>query len=164
MEGMELDQEQLECLGLMAQNEEGVAQLYQVYSQKFPGHQEFWLKLAQEEKEHANIIRGIVPHIQRGTVLLKENRFEKEAIQSFLKYLGEEINKATSGQLLPINALSIAFHIEKSLIEGKYFTIFEGDDPRLKELLDDLRVSTQDHVKRVETAWNLEREKSGEGK
>lgn len=153
-------QEDLLSLELMARNEENVARLYQVYEKKFPAYKKFWGDLAVEEDEHAEIIRGIITHIENKTVFLKEQRFNKEAIRSFLRYLKEEVEKAETRQISLINALSIALHIEKSLIERKYFEIFEGDDINLKHLLRDLRTATQKHIKKVEATWNSERQKA----
>jgi hypothetical protein len=122
---MAVNQEDLESLELMARNEEQVSRLYHLYAQKLPEKKEFWEQIAVEEDGHAEIIRGIIPYIQDGTALLKEERFKKEAILAFLGHLEEANRKATERSVALINAYSTALNIEKSLIEKDFFKILK---------------------------------------
>lgn len=158
---MELD-EQIKILELMAQNEAAVAQLYAHYAQHFPQLNDFWTKLSKEEVEHAKIIRGLIPHVQQKTVFFNQDRFPRAAIESTLKYVSQEVARLKREKIPLMKALSIAFQIESSLIEKKYFGVFEGDNFKLKTLLNELRLATKRHVEMVETQWNLERTKTAQ--
>ena len=57
----------------------------------------------------------------------------------------------------PVNALSIANAIEQSLLESKFFEVFETDSAELKRLLLKLRDETREHARSVLETWSRHR-------
>jgi len=55
---MELKEYQLRILELLTVHEEGMSELYSIYSQKFPTKNNLWSTLSQEEVTHASWIRS----------------------------------------------------------------------------------------------------------
>ena len=138
---------------MLASNEEVVGRLYQACAKKYPECEDFWTGLAVDEKTHADWIRQLAGQVGEGRIHIEPGRFKKEAIESFGKYVQEEISRIKGSDLPLITALSIALDIEKSVMESNFFEIFATDSEELKHVLHDLAEATEEHVKRVEECW-----------
>ena len=147
--------EQSNEIELLAENEESIGRLYQVYAGRFPEYAEFWTSLAEEETRHPNWIHELVGKAHEGSTYVVTGRFKEQAIETFLGYLEREIAKATTIPL--IESLSTALYIEKSLIERKYFEVFDSDSAELTHLLEELRSATEQHIQKIEKLWNEHR-------
>ena len=119
--------------------------LYGVYAEKFPEYKDFWEKIAQEETQHAAWIKGLDSKIQENTVLIDKDRFNTQMIQTSTVYVHSQIASALQHNLKLINALSIAVDIEQTMLENKFFQVFEK--------------ATQEHLKKVKDFWEEERTK-----
>ena len=149
---MNSKQSQIDVIEMIARKEETLCQLYETYSDKFQDHRDFWLDIAAEETQHANWIRELRSLVEEGTVDFKEDRFNKEAIQTFIEYLERELTKAREQEMSLINALSTALYIEEALLERKFFVVYETDVLQLKRILLDIATSVEGHVQRVREA------------
>jgi hypothetical protein len=141
---------QLAVLDKMAELETSVGKLYEAYAALYPDFREFWAGMVIEEKQHAVWVLELRSRVEKGAAKFSENRFNINAIQSYISYLKDELEKA-SGRTV-VNALSIAEYIEDSLIERDYFTIVEGDSDELKETLKKLADATHSHNRQVREA------------
>ncbi|MBG7616793.1 MAG: hypothetical protein IZT57_00275, partial [Chloroflexi bacterium] len=65
----------MDMLEILAQNEEKISQLYDVFAKQYPPYKGFWAELSQDEKEHAEWIRKIIPQVKSGKVKLDSGRF-----------------------------------------------------------------------------------------
>ncbi len=142
---MLLSETQLKVIELLAEHETMIGRLYKEYAQKFLHWKDFWSKLSAEERGHANWILKLRSKIKGGSVYFKEDRFNKEAIKTSLKYLNNQLSQAQMQDISLIKALSIARDIENGLIEKKFFEIFEGDPIELKHVLLNLAAATREH-------------------
>ena len=143
----------MEVLELLTENEELIGNLYTRYADKFPEFRDYWLTLAVEEAEHAGWIRALDCQQASGTVQVDKNRFKKEAVITYHRYLIDEIGKVNKKELSLQVALTTALYIEESLIEHKYFEVFESDNIVVEKVLTDLTDTTKDHLNRVRRAW-----------
>ena len=150
---MPLTEIQLKVIGLLAEYEIMIGRLYKEYAQKFLDWKDFWSRLSAEERGHANWILKLRSKTKEGSVYFKEDRFNKEAIKTSLKYLNNQLSEAQMQDISLIKALSIARDIESGLIEKKFFEVFEGDPIELKQVLLDLAAATWEHYNRIEKAW-----------
>ena len=141
---------QLIVLGKMAELETAVSLLYEAYAALFPDYSQFWSDLVDEEKQHAVWVQELRSRVEKGTAYFNDNRFNILAIQNYINYLQDELEKAKGRTLL--NDLSIAKYNEESMIEQKYFNIVEGDSDELKQTLRKLANATQSHITRVREA------------
>lgn len=141
-------------LKMMAKNEELVSSLYRIYSEKFAVHKDFWFGLAVEEIEHSAWILDLNKKVLEGDVRFNESRFNVYAIENFRDYMNELIDIANTQEITLESALSNALNIESSLIEKKFFDVFEADSGELKEVLNLLAISTKRHAKLVRALWN----------
>ena len=145
----------------LAESEETIGRLYQAYASRFPEYNELWMGLADQEKNHAAWIRNLGEKVHAGQVFLQADRFKVPAIRTFINHTEKEIETTKNPALKSINALSVAFYIEDSLIERKYFEVFESDSTELKKLLQDLAEATKTHATKIKTEWDKERQRTG---
>ena len=154
---MDLKENQINVIEMLARNEEAISRLYTAYADKFPDYKDFWSDLANEEIGHSNWLRGLSPQIREDSIYFNEGRFKPGAIQTFLNYLERELAKAREQKMLLVNALSTALYIEEALIERKYFEVIEGDSAGMKHILLDLAAATENHIDRVRKVWSKHR-------
>ena len=97
---MDLKENQINVIEMLARNEEAISRLYTAYADKFPDYKNFWSDLADEEIEHSSWLRGLSPQFQEDSIYFNEGRFKPEAIQTFLNYLERELVKAREQEML----------------------------------------------------------------
>jgi rubrerythrin len=140
------------AIELLALNEEAIGRLYETYAGLFAGSADFWLSLARQEQGHAAMLRRFQE--QGGdAVAVKRDRFRSAAILLSTRHTEGEIAAARAGELKPVNALSVANALEQSLIESRFFEVFETDSPELKRLLLKLGEDTRAHARTVLERW-----------
>lgn len=84
----------LKIIELLIEYEIMIGRLYKEYAQKFLDWKDFWLRLSAEERGHANWILKLRSKTKEGPVYFKEDRFNKEAIKTSLKYLNNQLSVA----------------------------------------------------------------------
>lgn len=138
-----------EIVDQLARNELLISDLYLTYAERFPELAEFWAKLAADEKHHA----GWLKHLRQpfaenaGSVTA---RFSSNTLAAYQAYLEKECALAKSGKLDLSQALNTSVHIEKSLIENRFFEIFEGRSPEWTEAKKNLIAETKLHLAKVQ--------------
>ena len=147
----------MDMLEILAQNEEKISQLYDVFAKQYPPYKGLWAELSQDEKEHAKWIRKIIPQVKSGKVKLDSDRFNTEAVITYQNYLDEEIEKTKQRQQPIMTSLTITLYIEKSLIEHRFFDIFDGDSVELTQMLAKLEEATKNHLAKVQKIWSASR-------
>jgi rubrerythrin len=151
---MTLQDAQIHELELMARHEEAIGELYAAYARRFPEHQEFWLKLKNEEIGHAGIIRKLFPKIDDGFIRFDDKRFNVKAIETSLKYINTWTSDADNGTVEMLNALAIALDLENGMIEKKFLDVFEADADDLKIAIKALSDGTREHKQRIAELLN----------
>jgi len=144
-------------LETMKEHELALAELYEVYADKFPEYQDFWTKFSREEYQHADWINMLQTKFEESTEDFVVERFPLGAVEHSTEYLKKLVNTTRHQDMLLINALSTALHLEQALIEKKYFEVFEGDSARTKKTLSLLAQSTQKHYEKLHAAWQEHR-------
>jgi rubrerythrin len=151
---MSLNEKQLDVLSKMAANEEMVGRLYRAYAGRFPKYNALWSGLAEEETKHAAMILKLISMVDSDSLFFKDGRFNKNAIKTFNNYLERETVKAVRLETPLIEALSTTLYIEDSLIEKKYFDVFETDSLASKQLLAKLSEDTRTHASKIREVLN----------
>ncbi|MBN1366824.1 MAG: hypothetical protein JW967_02725 [Dehalococcoidales bacterium] len=144
---------ELEITNALAENEETFSKLYQVYADKFPEYRVFWEDLVAAEKKHAGWIRTLQAEAEKERLLIRPYRFNVEAVQNQMKHVEEEIKTAAAPGYTITNALSASLNFETSLLEAKYFEIFDSFSLEMKKIFADITEETKDHVVKVRDAW-----------
>lgn len=146
-------------IDMLVKNEEATRDLYVVCADKFPVFEKFWKNIAKDEESHAAWIKTLYEKTQGGLVNFSEQRFPTDAIQKTINYLTAEKEKVNQGERSSLDALEVAVHIERGMLEGKFFEVFKEDSMELQIILEALRLGTQQHLLEVQKMW--EKEKGG---
>lgn len=149
---MDRKEHEYEPIELLAKHEEAIGNLYRVYGEKFEEHREFWQRLSDEEMQHAEWIRRLNNRIQDGSGRLREDKLDAERVSKSLKHIDELLEKAEDKNFSSKEALAQAQAIEQSILESKYFDVFEGDIAEITQVVYYLEHATKDHCERVRKA------------
>jgi rubrerythrin len=139
----------LEAIELLADNEMVISRIYGVFSERFPEYQDFWEKMAEEEMQHADMIRSVVPEVKEGTVRLKAQRFDETSVGMFRDYLKYSLARAGERDIPLKDAFETALAIEHDLLERSFFDLFEADTRELMLVFQGLASSTREHHRRL---------------
>lgn len=151
-------------LELMRSYELLLAELYDIYSEKFIEHKEFWLKTSNEEKTHAYWIETLANQIGNEKIYFNKERFNIPPLNECIAEANLKITQAKNEDLAMIEAVSISYIIEKGMIERKFFEVFESDSPEIKKTFDMLREATIEHARLMKEMWDSERARAGDVK
>ena len=146
-------EQKIDTLNYLASNEELIGRLYITYANRFPEQHQFWQDLADEENKHASWIRQLQSKAEEGRLYIKTDRFNVVTIINQMKHIDDEIKRASKPETSLINALSFALNLEHSLLEQKYFDVFDTDSAELKKLLSGLAEDTKRHATKVKELW-----------
>ena len=141
--------EPLEAIELLAENEMVISRIYRVFSERFPDYHDFWEKMAEEEIQHADMIRSVVPEVKEGTVRLREQGLDETSVGMFRDYLKFSLARAGEQDIPLKDAFETALAIEHDLIERSFFDLFEADTRELMLVFEGLASSTREHHRRL---------------
>jgi len=144
-------------LEAMKDHELALAELYEVYADNFPEYKDFWTKFSREEYQHADWINTLQTRFEESPEDFVVERFAIEAVEHSTEYVKKQADTARQSDMLLINALSTAVHLEQALIEKKYFEVFEGDSMKTKRVLSLLAQSTEKHYEKLHAVWQEHR-------
>ena len=139
---------------LLIEHEKVIGKLYSIYADKFPAFREFWERLSKEEAQHAEWLGRLSARIRDGSGHFNRDRFSIQAIQHSIQYAEKTVNQAWEAEIGLINALSASLYIEESMLEKKYFEVFEGDSAEIRQVLLMLAEATGEHYRKVRKAWS----------
>jgi len=142
----------MDTLQLLAANELLIADLYTAYGERFPEDGGMWTAMAEEEKMHSSWISDLDARVQSGAIRVDEKRFPREAILTYGKYVKAELAKAGGPDLTPVLALNVAFYLEQSLIERRFFEAIQGDAEIVRQTVSRLGEATRGHYQRIRQA------------
>lgn len=156
-----MEDQQIKTLMLACELEQSIAELYGCFAERCPELKDLWVTLIQEEREHAEAIRGLYRQTYEGKSRFDAGAIKGEAIQSVIDFVKETTAAARRGPFPAVRAASIACDLEKSLVEKDIFAHFRVT-PAYAEVLQTLQRGTRRHIQLTRDA--LERLKAGEGR
>jgi hypothetical protein len=136
---------------LFVQQELLIAEIYRFFAGLFPESREFWDAASREEMEHATWLEYFYKKTSSDEVRFLEGQVKTYTVESFVKYLEENLAKVKEKAPSQQAAFSLALGIEHSLLVRRIFDHFQSSDPETAGLLRDLREKLKDHRKRIET-------------
>lgn len=140
---MELPRNIIEQIGLLVKNEESLAGLYQTYADRFPEHEEFWMGMATEEIDRANLIHEIAQKIKNKKARVYERQSGTKYLEDFNDMVVEETDRAHNKPLTNDDALNTAQRVMQYMIEHSYFNIFDSDSEEIRSELDRLATAVR---------------------
>ena len=139
----------LEAIEALAENEMLISWLYKMFAERFPDYRDLWGRMAEEETQHAGMIRSVVPEVKEGTVRFKTEGLDKTSIDMFHDYLKFSLARAREQDIPLRDAFETALAIEHDLIERSFFDLFETDTSELALIFEGLASSTIEHHRRL---------------
>ena len=145
---MNITQAPDKILEAMKEHELAIAELYEVYADKFPEYKDFWTQFSSEEIQHADCINSLQIIVEESTEDFVVERFKIGAIENSTKYVKNLADMARQSDISLINAISTAVYLEQALIEKNYFEVIESDNAQTKHILSLLTERTRKHYEK----------------
>lgn len=142
---------QIKIIMLMHELENTFGDLYALFSERFPEHDYLWNILIKEEREHAEAVRTLYKLTYKGESYFDEGKIRPDAIQSIIDHVKDACDLAKQGRYNELQALTIAYDLESSLIAKDIFSHFEVSD-EFAEMLKFLREGSENHVQLAKNA------------
>lgn len=154
---MESKEEAKEIVFILKQNELEMMKLYIAFSQRFQADEAFWIGIAGEEESHAAWIETLNYKTDTGLVKFPQQRFPIDAIKKNIEFMKKVHQETLDGQRTSTQALELSVHLERGMLENKFFEVFKNDSIELQIILEALRLGTQEHLHAIEKVWKKER-------
>ena len=123
---MGLEEQRFKVIKLLKEIETAVSELYELYSEKFPEHKEFWKQLAKEEEDHVRLIHELGAMIADNKLSYNKEKFGVEELQAAIDLVKIDIDNAHVKKLSLIEAISAGLRIEDVMAEKLYYEAFEA--------------------------------------
>lgn len=137
--------QQLKLLELLAEHETEIARLYETYASVMPDHRRFWSDLADDEANHADWVKSLIPLVQDGSLGLREGRFATAAVATSVEYIRRRTTEASVEPPGFLTALVIALDVEDAMLEKQFFEVADEDTPEFRRVLNSLKSETERH-------------------
>ena len=135
---------------LLADHEAALADLYASFANHLSGSSDFWNKMADDERKHQALIEDIRIKLEDGTWRFKRPDFVANAIIESLNWV-EDLKKGFAIRGLSMrDALQTALQLEKSMIEHRFFDVFESDSTVSIVVMEAEAAGTRAHIHRLE--------------
>lgn len=141
---MDLNEDQIRAVELMAKNEACIADLYRVYASKFPEVADFWNNLVSEEEEHEKILLALVKGVRSGDCFVRQKIFSSNVWKS-ISDIKLKIIEARQNDMTLREALCIASGLESGFLEQSYFRVVVSDSAGFQSTFFRLSKDTQRH-------------------
>jgi rubrerythrin len=137
---------------LLTQQELLIAEIYRFFAGLFPERRDFWEDLARDQMEHATWVEYFYKKAASDTIRFEEGKIKTYTVESFVKYLEENLAKVKEKAPTLQAAFSLALNIENSLLVRRVFELFLSSDPEMIKLLKNLQTKLKAHRSRIEDA------------
>lgn len=130
----------------LADFENMIGDLYEVYASLFPDMQDFWLSIVKEERTHAKLLTAMIGLIRDGHIFYNLDLMETKTIAHYISDIKANIAKAQPGSLAPQDAITTALSIEASVVEADFYKDVRSDAPEFRTVAHHLIKDTQRHA------------------
>lgn len=139
----------LEIAKKLIENELTIAKMYGVCAVQFPELGDFWRSLVQEEIGHAETIKELMGQVDGRQLKFNNRRFNIRPLEISIEHAEDIINRIEFGDVDLIGALSLALDIEQSVIESRYYEIFDGRSREFSDRLKTVRNESRGHARKI---------------
>ncbi|SDU54933.1 ferritin family protein [Desulfobacula phenolica] len=144
---------QKDIITLLIKQEKLLSRLYTIFYNKLPAHKNFWETLAKEEQLHAKWLEQLYGAGEKNLVHFDEGKITLVSINMVTKGIQDMIQTAKSGEIDDKTALIKTADIERSLIEKKVFSQFNGLTEKAKATMKLLERETKKHLAKIEAYY-----------
>lgn len=126
-----------------------ISYLYKQYAGIFRENQAFWEHIAGEEESHAALLKSLKNLLKSGSVFWNIGQFLPDKVAKELAIVRKSRERFVLNPPTENEALEIAFRIESSLLEAKFYTTVTNDASEFKKVADVLTKATENHAQKV---------------
>ncbi|MBM9604676.1 hypothetical protein [Desulfopila inferna] len=135
-----------ELIKLLEEHEKSIGALYEAFASLFPLFKKEWLDFAEEEYLHAGWIKKLHTHQQHGKIAFQQTRITIQSIKTAINYLETQKDRALAEKPDLAKCLDLAINVEKSLLEGSFFKVFQLTTPETQKIREKLEKATRTHI------------------
>lgn len=146
--------EEKSLLELMRENELAIRRLYELFADRFPDRQSMWLRLALDEKKHADWLDMLMVEPILRDAFLTGFPIKPGIVRSSIAYLAQVTEQAQAGTYSLQQALEIARNLENSLLETQFAHISDAVPEEIRLVLQQLGADTQRHRNELAAEYN----------
>lgn len=139
-----------ELIQEIIRHEVSLEKMYKQFAKSHPNHRQFWSQIAREEALHVKWIKSLADHYTNGHIGLSDIKLNHQTLKTSISHLERQIEASKNGRLSLLNAVSIALDIEKSMIENKFFEIFDLGEGKRRQIRAGLEKETSKHRQKLE--------------
>jgi len=136
---------QIKILMLFHELEKALGDMYMLFAERFPEHNNLWHRLIKEEQEHAEAVQKLYQLTYQGQALFDEGIIKAEGVQTIIDYVKDACAAEKPGSITALQALTTAHDLEKSLIAKSIFSHFRVS-PQFADMLRYLREGSLSHI------------------
>lgn len=131
-------------IGLHAEYERQLANLYRLFESIFP-NDELWPFMSEEERKHEQWLKDIIKKMKDGTIIFEKPSYDPEVVLKAVINIAEIIHYCKEFKISHKEAYLIAFEQENSMLEDGFLKKFTSDAPALEKIFRMLIEDTIEH-------------------
>ena len=143
-----------ELIQEIIKHELNLEKMYEQFAKSHPNHQQFWSELAREEAMHAKWIKSLARAYKNGHIVSSDFKLNHLAVKTSISHLEKQTEASKNGNLSLLKAVSMAMDIEKSMIENKFFEIFDLAHSNHDRIRAKLEKETYKHRQKLEKLFS----------
>lgn len=129
--------------------ENGLKELYGVFTTSFVAHFDFWERLSFEEGIHAEMVQKLIAAARHGRLTFKDTSAQQGLLQNILNDIAYARELARDGKMSAKAAFKHALSFESTIVEKEAFDNFIGGDPEIIEVLEKLKSYSEGHRAKI---------------
>jgi len=130
----------------LADFENMVGDLYEVYATRFPAMQTFWTSIVKEERKHAKLLLSMIKLVQDGHFFYNLDTMDTKMIEGYVASVRKGLTAASQDSIKPLDAIATALSIEASVVEADFYKDVKSDAPEFAIIAKHLISDTQHHA------------------
>lgn len=152
-----MKQDAEKAIDLLVENECLISRLYGIYADAFPESRSFWRGLAEDEQEHARMLRslrgGLTEEAEQGDA----GYIDPTSVKMFQDYLRVLVASGAGKSLTVDQAFETAARLELDLLERRFFESLRTNSEEMEETRSRLIEQTKEHRARLQQALERKR-------
>jgi hypothetical protein len=150
----------LRDMDVMVNIENNLSVFYKQCAEMFPGNSDFWMGLSKEESYHEKVLSKLKEAIRKRPQYFRVGRpFAPGALRIFVSQIASNLEKLRGGPVSERDALTMAYHMESTIIEHKYTEIINTDKAEYSEALGKVAAATKVHRDNLVNRLQLSKKK-----
>jgi hypothetical protein len=134
----------------LADFENLIGDLYEIYATLFPDMAAFWQSIVKEERKHAKLLISMTGLSRDGHIFYNLDMMDTKSIEQYVSVIKANITAARQDSLKPRDAIVTALSIEASVVEADFYKDVKSDAPEFQVIAHHLIKDTQRHADLIE--------------